>query len=180
MQDPRPALIVAVGDAVVSSAARPIILTCEQRGTLRRLARALSAPHRQVLRARIVLAAACGVSNAAIAVAVGVHVDTVRKWRSRFAVHGLDGLHDRARCGRPRRFTAQVVAEVKALACELPTSSDLPLARWSCLDLAREANQPRCRGEHLGVHRAALAGRGCHQALATPILDLSAGSALRG
>jgi transposase len=123
----------------VSSAARPILLTGEQRVTLRRLARALSAPHRQVLRARIVLAAACGMSNAAIAVDVGVHVDTVRKWRSRFAVQGLDGLHDRARCGRPRRFTAQVVAEVKALACELPASSDLPLARWSCLDLAREA-----------------------------------------
>jgi hypothetical protein len=32
-----------------------------------------------------------------------------------------------------------VVAEVKALACELPATAGVPLARWSCPDLAREA-----------------------------------------
>jgi hypothetical protein len=31
------------------------------------------------------------------------------------------------------------VAEVKALACELPADSDVPLAKWGCPDLAVEA-----------------------------------------
>jgi hypothetical protein len=33
------------------------------------------------------------------------------------------------------------VAEVKALACELPAKSDVPLAKWSCPDLATAAVQ---------------------------------------
>ena len=33
------------------------------------------------------------------------------------------------------------MAEVKALACELPANSDVPLAKWSCPDLAVEAAQ---------------------------------------
>jgi transposase len=92
-----------------------------------------------VLRARIVLAAADGASNAAIGRTLGVTDDTVRKWRRRFCRHGLDGLRDLPRSGRPRRFPATVVAEVKALACELPANSDVPLAKWSCPDLALEA-----------------------------------------
>lgn len=34
---------------------------------------------------------------------------------------------------------AEVVAEVKALACGPPATSGVPLARWSCPELAREA-----------------------------------------
>jgi len=49
------------------------------------------------------------------------------------------GLRDRPRSGRPRIFAAAVVVEVKALACELPTQSEVPLARWSGPELAREA-----------------------------------------
>jgi transposase len=91
------------------------------------------------LRARIVLAAADGAANAAIARGLGVGDDTVRKWRRRFCEHGLDGLRDRPRPGRPRRFPATVVTEVKALACELPADTGVPLATWSCPDLAAEA-----------------------------------------
>jgi DDE superfamily endonuclease len=45
---------------------------------------------------------------------------------------------DRGRVGRGVFPPAQV-AEVKALACELPAKSGLPLSRWSAADLAREA-----------------------------------------
>ena len=55
----------------------------------------------------------------------------------------LDGLRDRPRSGRPRSFSATVVAEVKALACERPANSDVPLAKWSCPDLAVEAARRR-------------------------------------
>ncbi|WP_322778253.1 helix-turn-helix domain-containing protein, partial [Frankia sp. Cas4] len=74
-----------------------------------------------------------------IAAQVHVTVDTVRTWRGRFADQGLEGLADRKRSGRPPRFTSLQVAEVKALACELPAESGTPLSRWSCPELAREA-----------------------------------------
>ena len=119
----------------------PYVVTLDgaDRQTLERLARCGRAEHRQVLRARIVLAAADGEPGAAIARRLGVHEDTVRKWRKRFCWQGLAGLADRPRSGRPRVFPAAVVAEVKALACELPSQAGAPLTRWSCPELAREA-----------------------------------------
>jgi hypothetical protein len=39
----------------------------------------------------------------------------------------------------PRVFPPDVVVAVKALACELPTTAGVPLARWHCPDLARTA-----------------------------------------
>ncbi|MCC8246257.1 IS630 family transposase [Saccharothrix luteola] len=103
------------------------------------LARSGRAEHRRVPRARIVLAAADGWSNAGIARELRILEDTVRRWRRRFRHEGLPGLADRPRVGRPRVFPAAVVAEVKAPACEPPTQSDMPLARWSCPEPAREA-----------------------------------------
>jgi transposase len=116
-----------------------IMLEAADRRVLEATARSRRAEHRQVVRARIVLAAAGGQSNAGIARELRIVVDTVRKWRTRFCQHGLLGLRDRPRSGRPRVFAAAVVAEVKALACELPTQSEVPLARWNCPELAREA-----------------------------------------
>ncbi|MFF1837885.1 helix-turn-helix domain-containing protein [Streptomyces sp. NPDC058231] len=62
----------------------------------------------------------------------------MRTWRVRFADGGLAALADRRRCSRPRRFTPVQVAEVKALACQLPAETGTPLSRWSCPELARE------------------------------------------
>ena len=116
-----------------------VTLDAADRQTLERRARCGRAEHRQVLRARIVLAAADGEPNAAIARRLGVHADTVRKWRKRFCQQSVAGLADRPRSGRPRVFPAAVVAEVKALACELPAQAGAPLTRWTCPELAREA-----------------------------------------
>ena len=101
-------------------------------------ARSVRGPFRDRLRAQIVLAAATGSTNMAIAAQVGVHVDTVRKWRRRFASARLAGLKDAPRSGRPTVFTAADRAEATALACALPAESGVPLSRWSCPDLARE------------------------------------------
>ncbi|MDQ1304943.1 MAG: hypothetical protein QG671_771 [Actinomycetota bacterium] len=85
------------------------------------------------------LDAARGDSNAQIARRRGLTVDTVRPWRGRYADDGLAGLKDRQRSGRPARFSPVQVAEVKALACQLPAETGVPLSRWSCPDLAGEA-----------------------------------------
>src|SRR5258708_21099659 len=116
-----------------------IPLTILDESILRARARSSTAPHRDVIRARIVLAAAAGAANTEIATEVGVHIDTVRKWRRRFVATGLAGLEDLARSGRRRRFTPVQVAEVKALACTLPAETGAPLSRWSSADLATEA-----------------------------------------
>jgi transposase len=118
-----------------------IILSAEEHAELTVRANGARAAHRDVVRAHIILAAADGRSNAAIAAHLRLHVDTVRKWRRRFHRQRLAGLTDRPRTGRPRRFSAVQVAEVKALACELPADADIPLARWSCPELAAEASR---------------------------------------
>lgn len=116
-----------------------IVLTAADLIVLTRLANSVRAEHRQVLRARIILAAGQGHPNAAIAADLGIHVDTVRKWRKRYARDGLAGLKDLPRSGRPTVFTPVQVAQVKALACTPPANSDVPLARWSSAELAVEA-----------------------------------------
>jgi len=100
-----------------------------------RIARARS-EQRDVLRARIVLAAAAKKPNAVIAADLGVTVDTVRKWRGRFATGRLEGLNDLPRRGRPRVFSPVVAAEVKAIACSLPAEQGLPLSAWTCAEIA--------------------------------------------
>jgi transposase len=115
-----------------------ISLRASERRALKRAARSQAAPHRQVVRARIVLDAAAGLSSALIARRVGVAPNTVRKWRKRFCTHGYAGLRDRPRSGRPRVFAAVVAAEVKAIACELPQTRNVPISRWSLAELREE------------------------------------------
>ena len=118
-----------------------IILSTQERSELTVRANAARRAHRDVVRAQIILAAADGATNAAIATDLGLHVDTVRKWRRRFHRKRLAGLADLPRPGRRPGFSAVQVAQVKAMACELPADSQVPLARWSCPELAVEATR---------------------------------------
>lgn len=119
----------------------PFVVTLSEadRAVLEQRSRAYTAPYAEVLRARIVLLAAGGEDNTAIAGRLDVHVSVVGRWRKRFCEAGLAGLDDRRRSGRPRSFGAPVVAEVKAMACEPPARRDVPLSRWSSAELAAQA-----------------------------------------
>ena len=116
----------------------PVTLSAGERRTLKKRARGAKTAHRDWLRAQIVLAAGRGRANARIAAGLHISVDTVRKWRGRFAARGLDGLKDLPRSGRPRRFSALDRAAVVALACQLPAATGVPLARWTAPELAAE------------------------------------------
>ena len=59
----------------------------------------------------------------------------VRKWQQRW--QETQSLTDAPRSGAPRQFSAEVRAQVTALACSLPRSQGVPLARWSRGELAR-------------------------------------------
>jgi transposase len=116
----------------------PVLLSAGERRALKERARGATTAHRDWLRAQIVLAAARGRASARIAADLHISVDTVRKWRGRFAARGLDGLKDLPRSGRPRRISALERAAVVALACQLPAATGVPLARWSGPELAAE------------------------------------------
>src|SRR5207244_7218313 len=76
----------------------PIVLSEDERAELERRARG---PGRwRADRARIILACADGMSNAAAAEALGVAVKSVSKWRRQFADQRLTGLEDAAPVGR--------------------------------------------------------------------------------
>jgi transposase len=124
---------------VTVRSAVPVSLRACERHRLKKMAYGHKTPHQLRCRAEVVLAAARGHSNARIARDTGLHLDTVRTWRGRFASGGLPALADRKRSGRPPLFTPMQTAEVKALACQLPAESGVPLARWSCPELARAA-----------------------------------------
>jgi transposase len=65
-------------------------------------------------------------------------VNTVRKWRGRFAERRLTGLKDLPRSGRPRVISEADRAAVVALACQLPAATGVPLSRWTGPELAAE------------------------------------------
>ena len=123
------------------SRSSPFVITLPDadRAELQRRARCYTAPHAEVVRAKIVLLAADGLENTQIAARLDVHVNVVSRWRGRFAQEGLAGLADRKRPGRPRVFPASVVAQVKAMACEPPEDRQVPQSRWSAADLAAQA-----------------------------------------
>jgi len=116
-----------------------ITLSVQDRAVLQARARAYTSSHAEVVRAKIVLLAGEDQPNTVIAARLDVCVDVVSRWRKRFHDHRLQGLGDRARSGRPRPFPAEVVAEVKAMACEPPAAREVPLARWSSAELAAQA-----------------------------------------
>jgi transposase len=128
----------------------PVVLSAGERTTLKKRVRGAKTPHRDRLRAQIVLAAARGHDNARIAADLAVTVDTVRKWRGRFAGRGLAGLADLARCGRPRRISELTRAAMVALACQLPAATGVPLSRWTGPELLAEITRAGT-GDELSV-----------------------------
>jgi transposase len=119
------------------SAAAPLEVSPEQRRTLESWSRAHNTPQAVGTRARIILRAADGRSNNAIANEFGVTRVTVIEWRKRFAVEGVECLgRVRPGRGRPRTVTPEKVAEVVHL-----TLNTMPegATHWSCRTMAKRA-----------------------------------------
>jgi transposase-like protein len=96
-------------------------------------ARRVERRHQQ--RAQVVLLAAQGWSNEQIAPHVGLNVNSVRKWRDRYARAGLPGLGDEPRPGRPSRLAPQKVKVVLSEVVQPPA----PRTRWSVRSMAGHA-----------------------------------------
>src|ERR1051326_9047396 len=87
----------------------PIVLSEDERAEL--LRRAAGPGVWRADRARVILACAEGMSNAAAAQALGVAVKSVSKWRRQFAAGGLAGLEDAAPVGRRKAELVLTEAE---------------------------------------------------------------------
>jgi len=81
-----------------------ILLTDDEERELQRRAGKYTLPYFEVLRAKMVLMAARGMSNDHIAQALATRREVVSQWRKRFFEERLPGLEERPRLGRPRSF----------------------------------------------------------------------------
>jgi transposase len=113
-----------------------------QREMLDRVARSQTAPHREVVRARALLAAADGIANTRIAAELSVTVVSVRSWRDRFEAEGL-AKWGKVREGRGRKPTIseEKIAEIVELTLHYTPEGH---THWSC----------RTMGEYVGVSPA--------------------------
>nr|ADO19085.1 transposase [Nostoc flagelliforme str. Sunitezuoqi] len=119
-------------------------LTEDEKKLLQQQANARKTGQSKVKRAKIILTTAENLdwTDAQIAQNIGCSEALVRKWRKRWCQ--TRSLEEAPRPGRPRIFEAIIRAKVTAfalrvaagIACSKPTDFDLPLARWSCSDIA--------------------------------------------
>ena len=113
------------------------------REELSRLTRSSSVRAGLAQRARIVLLAAEGMSNTAIADLVGTSRPTVIGWRERYQAKGIAGLDDEQRPGRPRTIDHAAIVT----ATLTPPPKKLGVTHWST----------RLLGRHLRISDATVA-----------------------
>jgi transposase len=118
------------------SSAPPLSLSSEQRHILDTWSRAHSTPRNIVTRADIILRAAEGRSNNAIAKELGVTRVSVIEWRRRFAAEGVDCLGKvREGRGRPKSIPAEKVTEIIHLTLN---TTPVGATQWSCRTMAKQ------------------------------------------
>ena len=106
----------------------PLAVSPKDRAVLERRTRSKTASVRDATRARIILLAAEGAPNTAIAEAVGIHHNNVAVWRKRYQIEGLDGLKDSPRSGRPVTYGHDDRLKIVKTICDTPPE---PASRWT-------------------------------------------------
>jgi transposase len=106
-----------------------------EREQLESWSRRWTTAHALAQRSKIVLLVAEGLRTGQVAERLGVHRNTVAKWRRRFEAERLDGLVDEPRPGQPRTITDAKVDEVITKTLEAaPTDA----THWSTRSMAAE------------------------------------------
>ena len=114
---------------------RPLTMLPAERDQLLSFTRARSMPQALVTRARIILMAAEGQSNTAIAAQLRLSKPTVGLWRQRFVAQRVQGLYDELRPGGPRTIDdEQIAALIRRTLKTKPKDG----THWTCRSLAAE------------------------------------------
>lgn len=126
--------------------AKPVRLTRDEQSDLEQFVAAGTTPQSVVLRCRIILGAAEGISNNQLAQQLSVTRPTVIKWRQRFQQSGVMGIwSDAPRSGRPKQIPAEKeAAVVEATLRGKPKNA----THWSVREMARAQGV-----SHSTVHR---------------------------
>ena len=113
----------------------PLPMNDSQREILQSLSRSVTAPHREVLRARALLLAAQGLANAAVAAEVGASPSTVKAWRDRFAEQGIVKFAEVAKGrGRKPSISKEKIADIVRATQETKPAGE---THWSCRTMAK-------------------------------------------
>lgn len=110
-----------------------ITLTPQQRSALESWTRSRTLSQRRVLRAKIILLAADGVSSRRTSLQLRIARQTVVDWRQRFVDHGIEGLEEASGRGRPPSVTRAQKDRVVALTLRKPNDGS---THWSVRRLA--------------------------------------------
>ena len=120
-----------------------IELTPEERTVLLRRVKSATTRQRDALRARIILLRAEGRSEQSVAAELGVSVNTVSLWSSRFELKGMEGLNDVPGRGRKPWLDPEKVRKVITDITRPPKGSK----KWSTRTMAATAGM-----SHQSVH----------------------------
>ena len=116
---------------------KPLILDDSQRSVLSHWVRSRAVSIRWRARARIILAAANGGTDQAIADTLGTTRHRVARWRGRFIEGGVEALKkDLPRGGRPPKVDAEKAQEIVRLTTQTTSAN---ATHWSARSMAAHA-----------------------------------------
>src|SRR6266851_3274187 len=136
-------------------------LTARQRACLEQIARRQTSPQRLVRRAKILLALETGATQCHVMRQMHLKRETVQVWCRRWCAFAskleqmaADGSSDKALTtaivaaftdhpgsGTPATFTAELIVQMAAVACEDPADSERPVSHWTPREVAEEVRK---------------------------------------
>ncbi len=114
---------------------RELTLSPSERDQLVSITRSRSMPQALVTRARIILLAATGCSNTAIAEQLELSKPTIGMWRQRYLAQRVPGLYDELRPGGPRTIRDEQIA---ALVRKTLKTTPKDGTHWTCRSVAAD------------------------------------------
>ncbi len=114
---------------------RELTLSPSERDQLVAITRSRSMPQALVMRARIILLAADGCSNTAIAEQLELSMPTIGMWRQRYLAQRVPGLYDELRPGGPRTIRDEQIA---ALVRKTLKTTPKDGTHWTCRSVAAD------------------------------------------
>ena len=104
-------------------------LNRKPRQRLEALVRRRTPEHYMVMRAKIVLASASGLSIGRICEVFSLDHQVVRRWIKKYIALGYDGLKDANRSGRPPAIGPNVWQKITTMVVQPPKKFGVPLTR---------------------------------------------------